>query len=69
MVMMNQHKYLQEDRFVASIITHEVLPVVLTSRPQATAHLRSVKAPLITIMGFAEEEQRLFKGIIEWPIR
>ena len=52
---------LQKDSFVASIITHQVLPasaVVLTSRPHATAHLHDKVAYLITIMGFAEEDQR-----------
>ena len=52
---------LQKDSFVASIITHQVLPasaVVLTSRPHATAHLHDKVAYLITIMGFAEEDRR-----------
>ena len=52
---------LQKDSFVASIITHQILPasgVVLTSRPHATAHLHDKVAYLITIMGFAEEDRR-----------
>ena len=52
---------LQKDSFVASVITHQVLPastVVLTSRPHATAHLHNKVTYLITIMGFAEEDRR-----------
>ena len=51
---------LQKDSFVASIITHQVLPasaVVLTSHPHATAHLHDKVAYLITILGFAEEDR------------
>ena len=56
---------LREDGFIADIVNHRVLPlsaVVVTSRPHASAHLRSYATSHAEILGFSKEDQHRYFG-------
>lgn len=53
----------QKNSFITDILNHKILPacgVVITSRPYATAHLHSNVACLISILGFSEEDRKMY---------
>ena len=56
-------EHLQKDSVVADIIKRQVLPhcgLVVSSRPHASVKLREVATVRVDILGFAEEERKLY---------
>ena len=54
---------LRQDGLIADIINHRVLPlsaVIVTSRPHASAHLRSYATSHVEILGFSKEDQHRY---------
>ncbi|XP_065888438.1 protein NLRC3-like [Dysidea avara] len=56
-------EHLQKDSLVADILKRQVLPhcgLVVSSRPHASVKLREVATVRVDILGFAEEERKLY---------
>ena len=56
-------EHLQKDSLITSILKRQVLPhcgLVVTSRPHASARLRQQATIRVDILGFAEEERKLY---------
>jgi len=65
-------KNLQRDSLIASILKRQVLPkcgLVVSSRPHASVNLRRQATVKVDILGFAEEERKLYieQSLKEYP--